>query len=146
MRGNRVMHSNLEANHEGGCVCGAVRYRTSGEPALIQACHCSFCQRRTGSAFATMAAFKDEQVEISSPSLAEYEHRSDESQRWVRCHFCSCCGTTVLITLEKNPGVRVIPGGTFDNPGWLKISRHIWTRSAHEWIVFPQDTQVREKA
>ena len=132
--------------HEGGCVCGAIRYRVSGSPALVQACHCSFCQRRTGSAFALIAAFKEDQVELSGATPRQYEHRSDESGRWLRSHFCGNCGTTVLITLEKNPGVRVVPGGSFDDPSGFKPSRHIWTRSAHDWIVFPPDVDVRDQA
>lgn len=136
----------MNSTHQGGCVCGATRYRLTGEPALTQACHCTYCQRRTGAAFAVLAAFKAEQVDVQGPALTTYDHRSDESQRWVRNHFCPSCGSTVLITLERNPGVSVIPGGTLDEPGWLKITRHIWTRSAHDWIVFPPDAQVREQA
>lgn len=136
----------MSEEHEGGCACGAVRYRVTGKPALAQACHCSFCQRRTGSAFALLAAFKDDQVAFTGPAMAQYEHRSDESGRWLRCHFCSACGTTVLITLERNSGVSVISGGSFDDPGWFKLTRHMWTRSAHDWIAFPQDVEVREKA
>lgn len=132
--------------HEGGCVCGSIRYRVSGPPAIAQACHCTFCQKRTGSAFALIAAFKEDQVEVTGSTITEYEHRSDESKRWLRCHFCSRCGTTVLITLEKNPGVRAVPGGTFDDPSWFKLTRHIWTRAAHDWIVFPSDVEVHEKA
>jgi len=136
----------MSLTHEGGCVCGAIRYRVSGQPAIAQACHCAYCQRRTGSAFALIAAFKEDQVEVTGSAITQYEHRSDESNRWLRCHFCSRCGTTILITLEKNPGVRAIPGGTFDDPSWFKVSRHIWTRSAHDWIVFPAEVEVREKA
>lgn len=136
----------MNSTHEGGCVCGAIRYRVAGQPALVQACHCKFCQTRTGSAFALIAAFKQEQVEFTGATPTQYEHRSDESQRWVRCHFCSRCGTTVLLTLEKNPGVSAIPSGTFDDPRWCKPGRHIWTRSAHDWIVFPADVQVRPQA
>lgn len=136
----------MDTVHEGGCVCGAIRYRVGGQPALAQACHCTYCQRRTGSAFAPLAAFKEAQVELAGATPAQYDHVSDESGRWVRSHFCSVCGTTVMITLEKNPGVRVIPGGTFDDPRWFKLSRHIWTRSAHDWIAFPPDVDVREKS
>lgn len=131
--------------HEGGCLCGAVRYRTRGEPALAQACHCTFCQRRTGSAFALVVAFGEDQVEVTGATLAEYEHRSDESQRWLRCHFCSRCGTTVFLTLERNPGIRAIQGGTFDDPHWYRIARHIWTRSAHDWIGLPADVERYEQ-
>lgn len=78
--------------HEGGCLCRAVRYRATGQPALVQACHCTACQRRTGSAFALIAAFRAEQVEMKGATPASYAHRSDESGRWVRNHFCSSCG------------------------------------------------------
>lgn len=136
----------MSSMHEGGCVCGAIRYRVSGPAAIAQACHCTFCQRRTGSAFALVVAFKEDQVEVTGSTISQYEHRSDESSRWLRNHFCSQCGTSVMITLERNPGVRVIPGGTFDDPHWFRLSRHIWIRSAHDWIAFPPDVQVREKA
>ena len=65
-------------------MCGSVRYRTVGEPMLATVCHCTFCQRRTGSAFSEPVIFKTEQVEFSGGRLATYEHRSDESQRWPR--------------------------------------------------------------
>lgn len=136
----------MSSTHDGGCACGAIRYSVSGQPALAQACHCSFCQRRTGSAFALVVAFKEDQVELTGATPSQYEHRSDESGRWLRSHFCGNCGTTVMITLEKNPGVSVIPGGTFDDPRWFKLTRHIWTRSAHDWMVFPPDVVVREQA
>jgi hypothetical protein len=136
----------MSSTHKGGCFCGSVRYRVSGLPAIAQACHCKFCQRRTGSAFALLAAFKEDQMEITGLPMTQFEYRSDESDRWLRSHFCARCGTSVMITLEKNPGILVISGGTFDEPGWFKLTRHIWTRSAHDWIMFPPDTQVREKA
>jgi len=77
-------------NHEGGCVCGAVRYRVINAPARTSACHCRFCQRRTGSAFGIGAYFREADVEILSGELKTYEHRSDETQRWLRsAHPCS---------------------------------------------------------
>jgi len=131
--------------HEGGCLCGSVRYRTIGEPMLATVCHCTFCQRRTGSAFSEPVLFTLEQVEFSGGLLTTYEHRSDESHRWLRLEFCPRCGTTVSWTVERRPGTRGIAGGTFDNPSWLQITRHIWTRSAQPWTVIPQDVETFEK-
>ena len=136
----------MELTHEGGCLCGAIRYRVSGTPAIAQACHCTNCQKRTGSAFALLAAFKEDQVELSGATPTQYDHQGNESGRWVRSHFCGTCGSTILITLEKNPGVRVVPGGSFDDPTWFKVTRHIWTRSAHDWLAIPAGVDVREKA
>jgi len=122
--------------HDGGCLCGAVRYRVEGAPLRAQACHCRYCQRRTGSAGAVVVAFKAEQVELNGATLSEYEHRSDESGRWLRNQFCARCGTTLIVTLERNPSLRIVSGGSFDDPNWFELERHIWTRSAPHWMCF----------
>jgi hypothetical protein len=132
--------------HEGGCLCGSVRYRTIGNPIAGTVCHCKFCQRRSGSAFSEPVLFKMEQVELSGEPLVTYEHRSDESHRWLRLEFCPRCGTTVTWTGERRPGIRSIAGGTFDDPNWFTIARHIWTRSAQPWVSIPTDVECFEKS
>lgn len=132
--------------HEGGCVCGAVRYRVKGTPIRTSLCHCTFCQRRTGSAFGIGVYFKGEDVEVRQGALTSYEHRSDESRRWLRMEFCPVCGTTVTWTLELLPGARAIAGGTFDDPSWFKVERHSWMRSAHPWIIPPPDVEKFPKS
>lgn len=124
--------------HEGGCVCGAVRYRVQGPPVLGTVCHCRFCQTRLASAFAVMASFKEDAVEALQGQLSTVEHRSDESGRWLRMNFCPRCGTTVSHIAELRPGVRTIAAGTFDDPGWFRIDRHIWVRSKLPWVVIPE--------
>ncbi len=131
--------------HEGGCLCGSVRYRAKGKPARVSACHCTDCQRRTGSAFAVVAHFEKDKLEITGGPLSTYEYRSDESHRWIRLEFCPRCGTTVTLTSEKSPGRRTVSGGTFDDPNWLRIERHVWTRSAVPWMVYPPGVEIVEK-
>ena len=82
--------------HEGGCSCGAVRYRVRSTPLRTSVCHCGFCQRRTGSAFGIGAYFNPDDVEIVRGELRSYEYRSDESGRWLRTQFCPSCGTTFV--------------------------------------------------
>jgi len=132
--------------HEGGCVCGAVRYKVAGQPARSSVCHCAFCQRRTGSAFLLAIWFYEKDVQISGESLKSYEHRSDETNRWIRLQFCSTCGTTVTHTAEFLPGLRAITGGTFDDRSWFKLERHIWMRSAQPWVIVPPDVPVFPKS
>ena len=129
----------MEKVYEGGCVCGAVRYRVRGEPGVTSACHCTFCQCRTGSAFATMAYFDEANVRIVKGQVTEYEHRSDESGRWLRTQFCPRCGTTVTIAVEARPGMKGIALGTLDDPDSLRIERHIWVRSKRPWVSIPAD-------
>ena len=131
--------------HEGGCLCGSVRYRAYGKPSRTSVCHCTDCQRRTGSAFAVVAHFKHENLEITGGALSTYEYRSDESHRCIRLEFCPRCGTTVTLTSDQSPGGRTVSGGTFDEPGWLRIERHVWTRSAVPWMVYPHGVEIFEK-
>ena len=131
--------------HEGGCVCGDVRYRIVGEPMLATICHCKFCQKRTGSAFSEPVVFKLEQVEFTGASRTVYEHQSDESGRWLRMEFCPRCGTTVSWTAQRRPGMRGISGGTLDNPDWVQGRTHIWTRSVQPWLLIPAEAECFEK-
>lgn len=131
--------------HTGGCVCGAVRYCTHGKPALGTVCHCTFCQRRLASAFAVLVTFPEDAVEFTQGELAEFEHRSDESGRWLKMSFCPKCGTTVSHIAEIRPGMRTIAGGTFDDPGWFTINRHIWVRSKQPWVTIPPGVEAFEQ-
>lgn len=130
--------------HEGGCLCRSVRYRTVGEPIIDGLCHCTFCKRRTGSAFGMYAYFGERAVEIKSGILKAYEYRSDESNRWLRTEFCPTCGTTITATAEALPGARMIAVGTFDDPNWIKPKASVFTRSALHWVAFPPDLEIFE--
>jgi len=132
--------------HEGRCACGAVRYRVRGQPEAGIVCHCKFCQRRLATAFAVVAYFEERNVEILQGELTTWEHRSDESDRWLRVEFCKQCGTTITHTAELRPGWRAIAAGTFDDPDWFKIERHIWTRSARPWVSIPSDVAAFPQA
>lgn len=135
----------MSDTHFGGCACGAVRYRVAGKPVLGTVCHCRFCQRRLASAFAVLATFDEDKVEMLQGELAEREYHSDESGRWLRMRFCPACGTTVWHTSEFRPGKRTIAAGTFDEPGWFAIDRHIWVRSKLSWVAIPEGVHVFEQ-
>ena len=68
----------------------------------------------------------------------EREHRSDVSGRWLRMRFCPACGTTLSHTAEIRPGMRTIAAGTFDEPNWFKVDRHIWLQSKLPWVTVPE--------
>ena len=121
----------------GGCVCGAVRFTATGEPSRVTICHCTWCQRRTGTAFGTEVVFEHHQVEVIGSQVARYRHVSDESGRWIESQFCRQCGTNLGFTLEAAPGIRTLPAGAFDDPTWIKAdrykTRHVYLRSKREW-------------
>ncbi len=135
----------MDDTHSGGCACGAVRYQARGQPSIGQVCHCRFCQRRLASAFAVLAVFPEDSVQVVQGELAEREYRSDESGRWLRMRFCPDCGTTVFHTSEFRPGFRSIAAGTLDDPTWLKIDLHVWVRSKLPWVSVPDGVAVFQK-
>lgn len=134
--------------HEGGCLCGAVRFKTKGDPLRVTVCHCTWCQRRTGAAFAVEPIFEDNQVEIVG-ERSRYRSVSDESGRWLELEFCPKCGTNIGFTLEWRPGARAIDAGTFDDPSWIRSDkhhfRHIFLRSAQSWYDVPDGVEKYEK-
>jgi hypothetical protein len=136
----------VSSSREGGCLCGAVRYRVKAEPVRSSACHCTYCQRRSGSAFGLGAYFRDEDVEFLQGERKSYQYRSDESGRWLRTEFCASCGGTVTWTAEVFPGLRAIAGGSFDDPRWLRPERFVWMRSSHPWIIPPAGMPVFQES
>ena len=132
--------------HEGGCLCGAVRYRVTGTPIRVSVCHCTFCQRRTGSAFGIGVYVKKEDFQLLKGELKSYEHRSDESGRWLRVEFCPNCGNPLTWTLEVMPEGRGVAAGSFDDKSWIKPVRHSWTRSKHPWVAIPHGVETFEKS
>jgi hypothetical protein len=130
--------------HEGGCLCGGIRYRVRGRPTRAFACHCRFCQRRTGTALGVVTFFPRESVEFSGPAAASFRTTSDESGRWIRLDFCPRCGTNLGVALEHLPAQYVVSGGTFDDPNWFELSSHIWTRSKVKWMVLPEGCEWHE--
>ena len=129
------------AVHEGGCLCGDIRYKTSAEPLRVTICHCTFCQRSTGSAFLVEPIFRKQDVVFSGVTPTTYDHRSDSSRKRVTLNFCGRCGTKIYLDLERFPDVVGLCGGTFDDPNWFQHDaskcRHIFTRSAQNGIVLP---------
>jgi hypothetical protein len=130
---------------EGGCLCGAVRYRVVGAPEFALACHCRYCQRRLGTAFATIGYFPNEAVRELRGTLATHGHRSDESGCVVTMGFCPTCGTTVTTKLEHRAHLTGIALGTLDEPDLVPIRHHIWLRSKRPWMHEPADVERLER-
>ena len=132
--------------HEGGCLCRDIRYEARAEPIWTTVCHCTFCQRLTGSAFLVEPIFVREAVQFSGAAAKTYEHRSDGSGMRVGVNFCGRCGTTLFLEFERFPDVLGLCAGTFDDPDWFdrgpRKCRHIFTRSAQQGVVLPADVRT----
>ena len=124
----------MGAVHKGGCLCGAIRYKTMAEPQRVTVCHCTFCQRFTGTAFLFVEPmFKRADVVFWGDKPRTYDHRSDSSHKRIILNFCGRCGTTLYLDLERFPDLLGLCGGTFDDPNWFNRNpgkyRHIFAPS-----------------
>jgi hypothetical protein len=137
--------------HEGGCLCGAVRYETLADPVRVTMCHCKFCQRATGSAYLVEPIFRLEDLRLIKGSPTVFDLRSAGSGKMVHIHFCQTCGTKLYLTFERFAGYCGIYAGTFDDPNWFAIgadnSWHIYLDAARHDTIVPAGIRVfREHA
>lgn len=121
----------------GSCLCGSVRFRATQPPQRTLACHCTFCQRLTGTAFYVESIFPIDAVTFEGDAISTYRHTSDTSKQGVHVHFCERCGTTLGLTFERWPDMRAVSRSCFDEPGSIPIDAHIWTRSAQRGVALP---------
>lgn len=107
-------------------------------PELVFACHCTACQRRSGSAFVVSLIVRDRDFRITRGTLAP-QTRTADSGRPLTHWFCAGCGTPILgATRGAAPDLyQTIRVGTFDDVSGLRPTVHVWTRSAQDWVAIP---------
>ena len=114
----------------GGCFCGACRYELNAAPLAVWACHCTDCQRQSGSAFnLTMPAPRDA-FSLTQGEPAAFERTTARGRKTV-IRFCGRCGTRLFS--ESNPQVVTIRPGTLDDTGWVKPTAQYFLASGHAW-------------
>jgi hypothetical protein len=125
---------------DGGCDCRFVRYRLASRPLFVHCCHCRWCQRESGAAFALNAMIEASRVTLleGEPTVIDTPSASGRGQRIARCPRC-------LVALWSNysgSGRRVhfVRVGTLDDPDLLPPDIHIFTASKQPWVVLPPGT------
>ncbi|HEY7259821.1 MAG TPA: GFA family protein [Gaiellales bacterium] len=120
---------------EGGCSCGAVRYRLRSEPMFVHCCHCLNCQRQTGSAFVINLLIEADRVEVvaGDPRAVDVPRDDGSTQR---IHRCADCQVAVFSEYTR-PQVWFVRAGTLDDPAHVSPDVHIYTRSKLGWVALP---------
>lgn len=125
---------------EGGCDCRAVRYRMTARPLVVHCCHCRWCQRESGAAFALNAMIEAGKVEQigEEPELVETPSASGRGQKVARCPTCR----VALWSNYAGGGdkLRFVRVGTLDDPDLLPPDVHIFTSTKQPWVVLSEDT------
>jgi hypothetical protein len=128
---------------EGGCSCGAVRYRLKDRPMFTNCCHCLDCQRQTGGAFAINAIIETDQINMIGEAPVPVRMPTD-SGRPHDIYRCSKCQTALWSDYGGRPWARFVRVATLDDPTAIAPDAHIFTRSKQPWVLLPPDARVFE--
>ncbi len=119
-----------ERTLEGGCQCGAVRYRIVGEPVTAALCHCTMCRRANAAPAVAWAMFAEDQVRFTK-ALPTLYASSPEAKRG----FCGACGSPISFTAAYIPGLIDITIGSLDTPEAVAPEFHYWEAKRLPWMV-----------
>jgi len=119
---------------DGGCHCGALRYRISAAPVDSGYCHCGICQRTTGAPVTAWAS-----VPAAGFSMINGQESVYKSSAWGERHFCGTCGAQILYQETNNPADVSINVATLDDPAALPPRSHIYTDSQIAWLDLGDD-------
>ena len=126
----------------GGCTCRAVRFAMASAPLIVHCCHCRWCQRETGTAFALNAMIESERVQLlaGAPELVLTPSNSGRGQKIARCAQCRVAVWSHYAGAgDRLSFVRV---GTLDDPDMFAPDVHIFTESKQPWVVIPEGARA----
>jgi hypothetical protein len=133
----------MSKTFEGGCACGAVRYRLTSPPMFVHCCHCKDCQRQTGSAFVLNALIETDRIDLLSGKPEPVRVPTD-SGRPHDIYRCPKCQIALWSDYGGRPRLRFVRVGTLDEPQAMPPDVHIFTRSKQPWVTLPEGVPAFE--
>ena len=115
------------ATISGHCLCGAISYEADVEPMFTANCHCTDCRAATGSAYATLSFFKEDDLRISGEPKS-YEHTADSGNQMTK-FFCPNCGSQIFGASSGRPGMKSVRSGTIDQCDLVKPAVNVYVSS-----------------
>ena len=135
--------SDTQAEHlPGSCLCGAVRFRTTGPALFVAHCQCVDCRKTSGTGHSTDAGFRTADVVIDGP-LSGYRQQSESGNQILRS-FCSHCGTKIGTSNSAYPDEIALNLAAFDDPEALTPDTVYFTRSAVSWDLIDPSLKAYE--
>jgi hypothetical protein len=126
-----------DPHHDGGCTCGFVRYRMHGSPLFVHCCHCRWCQRESGAAFALNAMIEADRVDTLQ-GVVEVVDTPTFSGKGQRVSRCPKCRVAVWSNYAGGgAALHFVRVGTLDDAGAVPPDIHIFTASKQPWVILP---------
>ena len=119
----------------GSCQCGAVTYSVNAEPLFTYACHCSSCQKRTGSAFSLGLIITTAALDLKG-TLTAWQRVSEQGNTNTR-YSCASCGNIIYGIGDSNPELAKLQAGTLEDTRAVEPEVHIWTSRKQPWLTLP---------
>ncbi|MDU8910491.1 GFA family protein [Aestuariicoccus sp. MJ-SS9] len=126
-------------HHDGGCMCGAIRYRLHGPFTYSAHCHCRSCQRAVGAGFATYSAVAPDNFEILQGEMAIYH-----SSPGVRRGFCGTCGTSLSYAGDDWTDYAIL-SATLDDPSAARPTTNVYVSEKQPWVVLDERLRAYPK-
>jgi hypothetical protein len=121
----------------GACLCGAVRYTCAAPAVMTAVCHCTHCQKQSGSAFSVNVAIPKGSLQFTSGQTAIYQDQGTSGLPVFR-HFCGRCGSPLFSDVVATPQLDWLKAGTLDDTSWVQPVANIWCNSAQPWVAYPE--------
>lgn len=125
----------MDTSLAGSCQCGAVTYSVSATPLFTYACHCTSCQKRTGSAFSMGLIVATDSLDAVG-ELTSWSRTSDEGNTNTR-YSCASCGNIIYGIGDSSPELAKLQAGTLDNTSAVAPDVHMWTSKKQSWLTLP---------
>lgn len=125
---------------QGGCTCRQVRYQLTSAPMFVHCCHCTWCQRETGSAFVLNALIETERVHLLQGEIITIHtpSKSGKGQHIIRCPQCHVALWSHYALANK--AIAFVRTGTLDHPELMPPDIHIYTSTRQPWVILPPQT------
>ncbi|HEY8553708.1 MAG TPA: GFA family protein [Burkholderiales bacterium] len=135
------MDTGIEASQslDGRCTCGQARYRVLTTPLFVHCCHCTWCQRESGSAFAVNALIETDRFELIRGEIERIvtPTSSGRGQEIVRCPVCKVALWSHYSAAGR--AIHFVRVGTLENPAACAPDIHIYTSTKQPWVPLPAD-------
>jgi hypothetical protein len=121
----------------GGCLCGKVRYTVNADPMFTGVCHCTTCQKLSGTAFSVVIGVPSSSLSVQGETKT-FNNQGDSGKN-VASRFCPNCGSPIVTEPEMMQGLAIVRAGTLDDTSSLNPTMQIYCDSKQNWVSLGGD-------